>query len=89
MATESGFASKGLPAEKNKTLPLQFSSGDGGFSSGGTTSLPLLKPCHNTLHCTTSNRSIQFSENLLSVLYPCLTSADDDGKDNVPRMSPL
>ena len=51
----------------------------GGFNPGGTNSLPLLKPRHNTLYCTPSNRSIQFSENLLSILYPCLTSVDWDG----------
>ena len=55
-----------------------------GFSPGGTTSLPLLKPRHNTLYCMTitdqyHSRSMQFFENLLSVLYPCLTSADQGG----------
>ena len=29
----------------------------GGFSPGGTTCLPLLKPRHNTLYCTPSNNS--------------------------------
>ena len=59
---------------RNPVLPLRFSlpkrsknchsnlaMETGGFSPGGTTSLPLLKPRHNTLYFTPSNRSVQTS----------------------------
>ena len=52
MLTESGFASKIFPAKEKQKLPLQFGSGDRGFSPGGTASFLSLMPRHNTLYCT-------------------------------------
>ena len=51
------------------------------FIIGGTASILLLKPRHNTLYYSaitdqSNNGSMQFSENLLSLLYPCLKSVD-------------
>ena len=70
MATEFSFASKVLKnILKKRNGHSNLTPETGGFSQRGTTSLLLLKRRHNTLYCTPSNnQSIQFSEDLLSVL---------------------
>ena len=50
MVTESSFVLEIFPAKKKQRLPLQFDSGKEGFSPGGRTSLPLLKPRHYMLY---------------------------------------
>ena len=62
------FASKVFPVEKKQNLPLQFSSGDGRFSSRRYNQSSVGEATSQCAVLYANNQSIQFSENLLSVL---------------------